>query len=154
MALTWLCFWSSWTGRMWNNCLEGWNAIIIIWREKNSVKLILRSKTSKSPTQRGCFASWNNNTIKELCSRLTIKSSSRKEIENWTQKIRFQKHILKVLFEFCFLARKFKYFKNVLFEFWFLARKFKYFKRYLKKLFYFNFDFWRENSNILKDISK
>ena len=69
-----------------SKCL-GWNAIIIIWREKSSVKLILRSKTSKSPTQRGCFASWNNNTIKELCSRLTIKSSSRKEIENQTQKI-------------------------------------------------------------------
>ena len=35
-----------------SKCL-GWNAIIIIWREKSSVKLILRSKTSKSPTQQG-----------------------------------------------------------------------------------------------------
>ena len=33
------------------------DAIIIIWREKSSVKLILRSLSSKSPTQREFFAS-------------------------------------------------------------------------------------------------
>ena len=115
-----------------SKCL-GWNAIIIIWREKSSVKLVLRSKTSKSPSEKrflhletwiqgaivtsywscnqypsstniqvswmkcyhhylarkkqheahtsqqdfqvadtaGIFASWNNNILQELCSRLT-----------------------------------------------------------------------------------